>query len=422
MIRLLYALLITTAITLQQDDPPSPTPTASSSPTATVTTSPTPTASPSPTATVTASPTATPSPTATLTPTSTATASPAVLTVPPSMTPTVTASWTPVVVTVPPVVMTSPPQVIVLTQPPPPTAVPPTVVPPTRVPPTAPPVQAGGSGPPPTQQTPFYGWDRFQSINLIGVTGTWAIQTDYTASANQFRRSSHAGAIARFPFTGDGLRLRYGRHELACAFDVIIDDELVETINAYQDEKGWGTAGPYFLEPGYHVLDIRSRADTSNVCGVDIDYLEVFTGPPAPAGSAAADDAPTVAPPQDVARVVLLSAPPTNAPTATPLPSSVITLSVTVSYDANASGTADIDEGVAGISVRAVSAVTGDLLASGFTDARGGLRLQVVTRDPAVAHIPLLGESLPLRPDPGATTTETWAVLLPPANHPAVIP
>ncbi|MEO0563733.1 MAG: hypothetical protein AAF125_16625 [Chloroflexota bacterium] len=306
---------------------PTLTPTFTETPTATWT--PTPTASHTPSATPTLTPTATvtltptPSATATETPTLTATpslsptavvtaSSTATVVETETLTPTATATWTPVVATVvvtsPPIVLTSPPQIIVATQPPPP----PTVVPPTAVPPTsAPPSSSGGSSSlPPTQQTPFYGWQRFQSIHLIGVIGTWAIQNDYTASANQFRRSSTANAVARFPFTGEGIRLRYGRHELACAFDIEIDGEFVETINGYAAEKDWGIAGPYFLSGGYHVLDIRSRADVSNACGVDIDYVEVFTGPPAPSapdGSTGSGNAPTSVPQQDVAGVVLLS-------------------------------------------------------------------------------------------------------------------
>jgi len=77
---------------------------------------------------------------------------------------------------------------------------------------------------------------------------------------------------------------------------------------------------------------------------------------------------------------------------------------------------------VRGISVRVVSESTGDLLASGYTDERGTLRLQVVTREAVIVHIPLLGETLTVRPAVGTTTTQPWTVLLPPANHPAVIP
>ena len=59
--------------------------------------------------------------------------------------------------------------------------------------------------------------------------------------------------------------------------------------------------------------------------------------------------------------VMILSAPPTVMPTRTPLPSGVVTLAITVAYDANASGGADIDEGVRGISVRVVSETSGTL-------------------------------------------------------------
>jgi hypothetical protein len=149
----------------------------------------------------------------------------------------------------------------------------------------------------------------------------------------------------------------------------------------------------------------------------------VFTGPPLPVpveGEAA--DVPTAVPQQDVAGVVLLSAPPTTMPTRNPQPASVVTLVITVAYDANASGTSDLDEGVRGVSVRVVSSDTGDLLTSGFTDERGTLRLQVVTRGEVLVHIPLLGETLTVRPAQGSTTSQPWTVLLPPANQPAVIP
>ena len=277
------------------------------------------------------------------------------------------------------------------------------------------------SNAPSASPSPAYGWQRYQSRHLIGVVGTWTLHTDYTASANGFHRATAAGAIARFPFTGEGLQLRYGRHEQACAFDVIIDEQRVDTLHAHQSETGWGVAGPYFLDPGYHLLDIRSQTAANHQCGVDIDYMDVFNGPPrpntAPGPSAAATDShrPAVS-------VVLLSAPPTRPPTPTRSPPGVITWVVTVAYDANANGTADLDEGVQGVSVRVVSQHTGELLAGGLTDAQGALRLSVVSRDPLTGHIPLLGERLPMRPVTGGTHTQPWTVLLPPANHPAVIP
>ena len=366
--------------------------------------------------------TATPSPTLTFTPTPTA--SPSATTVVETATATATTTWTPVVATVvvtsPPLIITAPPVIVVATSPP----LVPTVgvTAPPILPTVAPierPARASASG----SATPFYGWTRFQSIHLIGVMGTWSIQPDPTASARQFRRSSSAHALARFPFQGDGVQLVYGQHALGCAFEVGIDGQVVDIRHAYSETHAWTLAGPYFTTNGYHVLDVRSLSDVAQGCALDIDYLEVFTSPPTPeswGGTPEAGSRSTSA--QPVSRVRLVSAPPTALPRPTVLPSGVVTLAVQVAYDANASQSVDLDEGIRGVSVRVVSEATGEHLASGLTDERGVLRVQVVTREAVVAHLPLLGETLTIRPSVGTATTQTWTVLLPPANHPAVIP
>lgn len=366
------------------------------------------------TATVTETPTWTPTATWTSTPTWTPTATW-------TATPTWTPTWTPVVQTVvvvqPPVVITQPP--IIITAPP--------VAPQTTpVPPQTTPVSRASSAPVPTQLTPFYGWQRFQSIHFIAVIGTWGIQNDQTASARQYRASSSRGAIARYPFTGDGVRLAYRAHPQGCVFDVVIDNERVATLNSLAAESSWILSDAFFLTSGYHVFDIRSQAQVGGVCSVEFDYIEVFTGPPMPVVVRVANTAqastPTQIPAQDVAQVVLISAPPTAMPTPTPIPASVISLTVQIAYDANANDTADIGEGVQGVSVRVVNAGTGELLQSGFTDERGAVRFQVVTQQEIVAHIPLLSRTLNVRPVRGRTTQQLWDVLLPPANQPAVIP
>jgi hypothetical protein len=367
---------------------------------------------PSPTATLTL--TATPSATATETPT-------VILTETPSLTPSPTATPTAIVQTVVvPVVITSPPMVIIATAPPAPTAVPATAVPATSAPPPA--AASGGGNAVPTLQTPFYGWRRYQSIHFVPVIGTWAIQSDYAASARQYRRSSDVGAIARYPFTGDGVRLAYQVAPTGCAFDLVVDEVVIARFDSYADELGWRLAGPYFLSNGYHVLDIRSLASTPNVCSVGFDYIDVFTNVPLPESAQAVLNPPTPVPALDVARVVLVSAPATLAPTLTPIPAGIVALTVIVAYDANASETADIGEGVVGMSVRLLDAASGELLQSGFTDDRGQLNLQAVSRDPLIITIPLLGETLTLNPTLGQTITQRWEVVLPPANQPGVIP
>jgi hypothetical protein len=334
----------------------------------------------------------------------------------PSITPSPTATPTAIIETViVPVVITSPPLVIIATAPP-------ASSPPTPIPPTSAPPPASSANIAPTQQTPFYGWQRYQSIHFIPVIGTWAIQTDYAASARQYRRSSDVGAIARYPFTGDGVRLAYQVAPTGCAFDLVVDEVVIASFDSYADELGWRLAGPYFLSNGYHVLDIRSRASTPNICTVGFDYIDVFTNVPVPESAQVVLNPPTEVPALEVARVALVSAPPTLAPTVTPIPTGIVALTVIVAYDANASGSADIGEGVAGMSVRLVDATSGELLQSGFTDERGQLNLQVVSREPITATIPLLGETLNLRPTLGQTVAQRWEVVLPPANQPGVIP
>lgn len=400
---------------------PSPTLTVTPSPSSTLTaTQPfTPTATASSTVVPSVAPTVTSLPTLTATLSSTPTVSPTLaltLSSTPTSSPTATARIETVVVTLPPAIITAPPQVLVITAPPPPAAPP---APPPSNPPAAP---ARQSAPAPTQQTPFYGWTRYQSVHLIPVLGAWGLYPDRSASAGQHRRSTSAGALARYPFTGEGVRVAYLRQPDGCAFDLLLDQQVLGTFTSNHPETQWMLAGPFFVDSDYHVLDLQSHNTVSGGCTLTFDYLEVFTGPPLPAGEESTFSNAPAASPQAVSRVTLLSAPPTLAPTATPVPASVVLLRVQIDYDRNANRSADLNEGVAGISVRVVDATHGTLLSSGVTDARGALRLQVVTYSPVTAHIPLLGRTLTIRPAQGQTLAQPWALLLAAANQPGVIP
>jgi hypothetical protein len=256
------------------------------------------------------------------------------------------------------------------------------------------------------------------------VAGRWRIGSDARASQAQYRASDHAGATVRYPFTADGVRFAYLQHERGCFFDVFIDDVQQEMINAQSLDEHWVLSEAYFLTGGYHVLDIRSRSDRDGMCRVAIDYMEVFSSPPMPQtsseGEITGENVTEIE--RDISRITLLSAPPTGIPSPTPQPTSLIQLVVQVAYDRNASGMADLGEGVQGVSVRVVNSATGELLNSGFTDASGSVRFQVVSKDAIVASIPLLGEIFTVRPTLGRTLNQTWDVLLDPANQPAVIP
>lgn len=363
-----------------------------------------------PSLTPTATETLTPTATFTITPTPTPTQTPVVIVE------TVIITEAPIVVTLPPVVITSPPEIVtVISQP----------VAPVSAVTSAPPQPIATYPPPPTQMTPFFGWQRYESIHLIEVVGSWRIRNDVRASKGQYRASDEAGATVRYPFTGDGVRFAYLQHERGCFFDVVIDGVQQEMINAQSPDERWILTDAYFLTSGYHVMDIQSRSNRDGMCSVAIDYMEVFSSPAMPQtvsneGVPMDETVPEVG--RDVSRITLISSPPTSVPSPTPQPASLIQLTVQVSYDRNASGTADLGEGVQGVSVRVVNSITGELLNSGFTDASGAVRFQVVSKDAIVASIPLLGESFTVRPTLGRTMNQTWNVLLAPANQPAVIP
>jgi hypothetical protein len=334
-------------------------------------------------------------------------------------TPTWTATWTPIVQTV---VVTQPaPAPIVITQAP----IVITAVPAVPTQPVATEAPRVTSLPPATLMTPFYGWRRYQSIHFIAVTGSWGIVNDASASARQYRSSSSARAIARYPFTGEGVRLAYLAHPQGCLFDIYIDNIWLANLDSWSEEADWRLTEPFFLTSGYHVFDLRSQAQVSGTCALSFDYIEVFSGPPIPNLSVANglnNSVNVTESARDVAEVVLISAPATAIPSPSPIPPSIVVLNIQVAYDANASGTADLNEGVQGISVRVLNARTGELLNSGFTDERGSLRLQIVSSDELTLYIPFLGRSLNVRPARSGSSEQRWEVLIPAANQPAVIP
>lgn len=343
------------------------------------------------TPTSTSSATFTPTLTATVSPTPTATPTPViiVITAPPRL-----ITVEPLVLTAPPLVITAPPVFLNAT-------------------PSQPKATAA---PPPTQLTPFYGWQRYQSIHFIAVVGEWAIQSDRSASARQFRESDDSGSIARYPFIGDGVRLRYRLHPRGCRFDIVLDTQVLATLDSFSPTVEWVLSESFFLSSGYHVLDIRAHNAQSGSCSVAFDSVDVFSSPPLPI------------PPTPVANpanaLIPLATPdnPTPTPTLTLIPAGIVTLTVQLHYDGNANQTADLREGVQGVSVRVVNATTGQLLNSGITDSTGTVRFQLVTRDSVVASIPFLAETFSLRVREGEQVTQTWSLLLPAVNLPAVIP
>jgi hypothetical protein len=312
----------------------------------------------------------------------------------------------PVVITQPPIVITQPP--IIITQPVP---VPPPVIIPLS---TAVPSPAGGITEP---ITPPYGWTRYESNAFIQVVGHWRLRTNQNASDGAYYEVAASGALLRFAFEGDGIRLGFRVRSYGGDFQMRLDNELLDAFSATLvdgNAEHSVMTREYFVDPGYHVLDLYiSRVPENGAVG--IDFVEIFTGPPLPVQ---VDD---MSGQQDVVRVELVSAPPTPAPTATAIPEQPLIIEVLVAYDENANGSADLNEGVRDVSVRVLDALTGDLLVSNFTGAQGSLRLQVLTAHDVVVYIPLLGQSLTIRLSQH-NRSQRWQVLLPAGNQPGLIP
>jgi len=344
------------------------------------------------------------------------------------------ATTTPIVITATPLILTStplPPMQVISTQ----SSVAVTPVPAVQgVVPTASgsnPTNGAANNPLPDGVAPsdIYGWTRYESLDLIQVSGQWHLRTISNASDNGYHESRDAGATLRYPFEGDGFRVGYRSEVNGAAIQIHLDGAflgIIETnfltIDADMDPvRQTFVTQPYWVEPGYHVIDFVCMADGGGSEGCNLDYVEIFTGPPIPAQPTQV----VVLPAGETAVVVdsieLVSAPPTIAPTATSAPASVITVDVIVSVDLNANDQVDANEGIEGITVRAVDVSDNSLLATSVTDSSGFVRVSVSTTHDVILLIPVLGESFYIR-NRTPTVQETWNLLLDPANVPGLIP
>ncbi|MEO1442970.1 MAG: hypothetical protein AAFV33_21395, partial [Chloroflexota bacterium] len=332
------------------------------------------------------SPTATHTPTATLTPTATAT---------PSTTATLTPTLTPTLAT----------RVVEISA----------VMPGVYVPPTATPFPAGTillpAPPQPVEPLPdathepppYSGWYSFESDHpLVQYSTPWQprqtpgrVDTDRHASRGQYHRSENTTSYVTFPFEGEGLRIRYVAARNMGMFDIVVDGQVIDTVDAYADELRFPSTRVYFVGPGSHTLTIRSSGQKNSASEgyvVGLDAIQVFRGSantlilPPPAESATPSPVP-----QPAAGVERVAAPPTVQPTTTPVAPGLLTISVVIAYDENGNRDVDPAEGVSGISVRAVEVGTNRVIAQAFTDSQGYAQLQVVTSAEARVVVPYFG-------------------------------
>jgi hypothetical protein len=232
--------------------------------------------------------------------------------------------------------------------------------------------------------------------------------------------------MLRYPFVGDGFRIGYRSEVHGGSFQVLLDGVFLALyssdytqIDADLDPvRQTFRTQPHWDTPGYHVVDLVCLSDGKGAQGCNIDYIEVFSGPPIPiVPTAVAISTQAIV----ITEIELIAAPPTPAPTELPPQESVITVDVFVNMDLNTNGQIEPNEGVSGMTVQAVDVSNNTTLISGLTDESGFLRLRVVVGSDIVLLIPMLGESFYVR-NRGRDLTETWALVIDPVTIPGLIP
>lgn len=269
---------------------------------------------------------------------------------------------------------------------------------------------------------PFAGWVSFESDHpLVEYQPVWEPRLAIEASRGQYHRIENGQGYVSFPFEGEGLRIRYVAAPNMGLFSLWVDGVRIALIDAYAESLHFPGTEVFFVGSGSHRLELRPTGEKnprSEGFTVGLDAVQVYRAgantvilPPLPPLTAT----PT---PREVTDIELVSAPPTLAPTATPIPPLPLRASLVIAYDENGNGTVDPAEGVQSISVRLVDSTTNQVLASGFTDARGYVALEVTTVAPVRLVVPYFGESWEVR----ATGANALTLLLEAANQPGLIP
>ncbi len=355
----------------------------------------TPTTTNTPTATATLTPTYTPTATATLTPTLTPTLSTRVVEINVVMPG----------VYVPPTLTPFPPGTILLPAPPQPVE----------------PLPDATNEPP-----PYEGWYSFESDNpAVRYSTPWEPRLNAFASRGQYHRSENVQSYASFTFEGEGLCIRYVAARNMGIFQVMVDGVVIDTVDAYAPELAFPGTRVYAVGRGVHTLELRSaqqRNPQSEGYVLALDAVQVFRGTantliiPPPVETYTPTPQPLPA-----AGVELVGAPPTVQPTTTPIPPSLVTVSVVIAYDENGNRAVDPAEGVSGISVRVVEVGTNRVITQAFTDAQGFAQLQVVTSAQARVVVPYFGRVWDI-PNSRRGGNVRFTLLLTPGNQPGLIP
>lgn len=277
----------------------------------------------------------------------------------------------------------------------------------------------------------LYGWYSVPAdAPAVLRTGTWdAFAQTYRATQRRYLYTDAAGARLTYRFLGAAVRVRYAAFHSYGVFQVAVDGRIVATVDSYrsaaQHPRGDFLSTEVFRVPhGWHTVDILRlgrKAPDSTGTFVAIDAIDVYLHGPAPTlmpTVAVATPMPMPSP-RPAVSVVIVAAPPTVRPTLTLGPPAVTGVDFSAAYDLNNNKSFDPLEGIAWLSVRLVRADTNRVLAAGFTDREGFVRLEATGNVPLRLVVPYFGKYWDI---PATNSTSSIRLLFPAANQPGLIP
>lgn len=272
---------------------------------------------------------------------------------------------------------------------------------------------------------PHTGWISYESDHpAVRYSTSWTPRLQVGASRGQYHRTEDPNSAVSLAFEGEGLRIRYVAARNMGVFEVIVDNEIIDTIDAFSPELTFPGTRVYSVGAGPHILMLRSASErnpNSEGSAIALDAVQVYRGgpntlivPPPP------EKSPTEAP-RPAARIELIAAPPTVQPTATPNPPIELNIGVVIAYDENGNREVDPAEGVSGIPVRVVKTSNNRAIAVAFTDSSGYAQIQLVTDELVRVVVPYFNKVWDI-PNSRRGGNVQFTHLLSPGNQPGLIP
>jgi hypothetical protein len=273
---------------------------------------------------------------------------------------------------------------------------------------------------------PDTGWVRYESANIAYnyTEGRWFRYRADRASARGYSYSADKNARVMLSFVGAVVRVRYVAYSLYGIFEIYIDGQLAATVDSYSPNPAFLSTDIFGLTWGEHTVEIvntgrKNAASTGYLLA--LDSVEVYrTTPPTSTPTSTATIAATFTPsPVAARRIELISAPPTAVPSATPATPSPVRVSLVIAYDENGNKVGEPAEGVRGISVRLMRVGTNEIIASGFTNREGYVRLETLSDSPVRLVVPYFGKYWDVS---NGRAEQRFTLILPPGNQPGLIP